>query len=362
MPRLNQIIIKGYKSIKSLDLELKQLNVLIGSNGAGKSNFISFFKFMKEILDKNLPVYTAEQGGANKLLHFGKKTTEEIIIGLNFKPNRYVAVLKPNVEDLFIFVEEEGHFYKTNGGIFETELDSVGKKNSALPASKESSVGGYVVEYIYDWKVYHFHDTSSSAQIKNTANINDYSELAVHGGNIAPFLYAIKKNNEKSYNKIIKTIQRVAPFFQNFILEPEINNKETIKLKWKHKGSDEYFDANDFSDGTLRFVCLTTLLLQPNLPTMIILDEPELGLHPYALNILASMFRVVSNSTQIICSTQSVTFADNFDIEDIVVVDRVNNCSEFKRLKEDDYKSWLDDYSLGEIWQKNIIGGVPNYD
>ncbi|MEN8221408.1 MAG: AAA family ATPase [Pseudomonadota bacterium] len=309
--RLNKIEISGYKSIKSLDLKLESLNVLIGSNGVGKSNFISFFKFMKKILDKDLPIYTAEQGGANKLLHFGKKTTSEIEFSLLFYPNAYEAVLIPDVNDRLIFKDEK---------------------------------------------------TSSTARVKQTCNIHDSDTLASDGANLAAFLRFIREDNERSYNEIIRTISRVAPFFQDFILEPEINNKDTIKLKWKHKGTDEYFNANDLSDGTLRFICLTTLLLQPRLPTIILLDEPELGLHPAALNILASMFRKVSMKTQIICLTQSVTLADNFDIEDIIVVDRKSNRSEFKRLNEEEYKDWLEEYSLGEIWQKNIIGGVPTYD
>jgi predicted ATPase len=161
------------------------------------------------------------------------------------------------------------------------------------------------------------------------------------------------------YKKIVKTIQRVAPFFHDFILEPDIANSDMIKLRWKHKGSDLYFDANDLSDGTIRFICLTTLLLQPNIPTMILVDEPELGLHPFALEILASMFRIASKKTQIIASTQSVTFADYFDVEDILVVDTKENSTVISRLDASKLKEWLKEYSIGELWQKNLLGGNP---
>lgn len=359
--RLNQIKISGYKSIKSLDLELKSLNVLIGSNGVGKSNFISFFKFMKKILDKDLPIYTAEQGGASKLLHFGKKTTSEVEFSLLFSPNAYKAVLISDSNDRLIFKDEKIYY---NGGTKIYSLNNAGGDNSKLPNRPPSipSIEGHIVSYIQDWKVYHFHDTSSTARVKQTCNIHDNSTLASDGANLAAFLRSIREYNERSYNEIIRTVRRVAPFFQDFILEPETNNKNTIKLQWKHKGTDEYFNGNDLSDGTLRFICLTTLFLQPHLPTIILLDEPELGLHPFALNILAGMFRKVSMKTQIICSTQSVTLADNFDVEDIIVVDRKNNQSEFTRLDKEKYKDWLDEYSLGEIWQKSIIGGIPTYD
>jgi predicted ATPase len=221
---------------------------------------------------------------------------------------------------------------------------------------------GHIVGYISDWKVYHFHDTSKSSPMKQPCRVDDYYSLATDGHNIAAYLYYIKQHHEMVYKKIVKTIQRVAPFFHDFILEPDIANSDMIKLRWKHKGSDLYFDANDLSDGTIRFICLTTLLLQPNLPTMILVDEPELGLHPFALEILASMFRIASKKTQIIASTQSVTFADYFDVEDILVVDTKENATVFKRLDSEEFKEWTDEYTVGDMWQKNLIGGVPNYD
>jgi len=349
--RLNSLQINGYKSIKSLDLELKPLNIIIGANGVGKSNFIGFFKFMKKIVDKDLQFYVAEQGGANKILHFGKKSTDKISFSLYFPPHGYNSILASTVNDNLIFEEEtlfiDDDFHQLpSKALFESELP------------KE----GTLIRYLQDWKVYHFHDTSKTAKVKQTSNINDCEVLASDGANLSAFLFCIKEYNPKSYKQIVKTIQRVAPFFHDFILTPERYNNDTIKLKWKHKGTDEYFDANDLSDGTLRFILLTTLLLQPNLPTIILLDEPELGLHPFALKLLASMFRKVSRKTQIIASTQSVTLADEFDIEDLIVVDRVNNHSEFKRLNATDYEQWLEEYSLGDIWQKNLIGGVPSYD
>lgn len=355
--RLNKLKINGYKSIKSLDLELKSLNILIGSNGVGKSNFISFFKFMKKILDKDLQLYTAQQGGANKMLHFGSKQTSELSFNLEFNPNGYAAALVIGNQDNFIFKTEETsivtskkNYLPNNAGGLESKLE------------ENNYVNKYVIQYIKDWRLYHFHDTSSTAKVKQTCNLSDCTILSPDGANISAFLRYIREYDEKSYNQMVQTIQRVAPFFQDFILEPERNNPDTIKLKWKHKGTDEYFDANDLSDGTLRFICLTTLLLQPCLPTIILLDEPELGLHPFALKILAGMFKKISKKTQIIASTQSVTLADNFDIEDIIVVNRKDNHSELTRLDKEKYEDWLEEYSLGEIWQKNLIGGVPTYD
>lgn len=365
--KIDKLKINGYKSIKSTEVEFSSINILIGANGVGKSNFIGFFNFVRKIVEKELELYVAQSGGANKILHFGKKVTQELNFSLLFKPNGYQATLLPDDKDGLIFKSEMGYFFADMidyfGGTKKYPVQSKGSKESGLPKrANTSSPLGHIVKYIKDWKVYHFHDTSKASPMKQPCNINDYYSLAIDGGNLPAFLYFIKNHDESSYNKIIKTIQRVAPFFHDFILEPDVANNEVIRLRWKHKGSDLYFDANDFSDGTIRFICLTTLLLQPNLPTMILLDEPELGLHPYALQILASLFRVASNKTQIIASTQSSTFADFFDIENIIIADTQENSTIFKKLNIDEYKNWTDEYSIGEMWQKNLIGGVPNYD
>lgn len=365
--RLQKIHLEGYKSIQNLDLELNSLNILIGANGVGKSNFISFFKFMKKILDKDLQFYVSQQGGANRILHFGSKITQQLKFGLYFPPNAYSCTLVPDISDSLIFQEEISYFKASDigyyGGAKQQVLAQSGDKESKLPGKGSSlTISGHIVKYLQDWKVYHFHDTSDTAKVKQACNIDDSSVLFADASNISAFLREIREYHNNDYQKIVKTIQRVAPFFHDFILEPEKNNPKIIKLKWKHKGTDEYFDVNDLSDGTLRFICLTTLLLQPILPTIILLDEPELGLHPFALRLLAGMFKKVSQKTQIIASTQSVTLADNFDIENIIVADRKDNTTVFKRLDAEQLKEWLEEFGIGDIWQKNLIGGVPTYD
>jgi len=365
--KLDQLKINGYKSIKSLEIEFSSINILIGANGVGKSNFIGFFNFVRKILEKELELYVAQCGGANKILHFGTKTTNILNFSMLFTPNGYQATLLPTANDGLIFKSETGYFFGDKigyfGGTKKHPLNSQGSKESKLPSQPHSKDPlGHIVRYLQDWKVYHFHDTSKASPMKQPCNINDYYSLAVDGGNLPAFLYYIKKNHEYEYRKIVKTIQRVAPFFHDFILESDVANCDMIRLRWKHKGSDLYFDANDLSDGTIRFICLATLLLQPKLPTMILLDEPELGLHPFALQILASLFRVASNNTQIIASTQSATFADFFDINDIIIADTKDNATTFTRLNSEEYKDWFEEYSVGEMWQKNLIGGVPSYD
>jgi len=116
-----------------------------------------------------------------------------------------------------------------------------------------------------------------------------------------------------------------------------------------HKLSDQYFDVSSLSDGTLRFICLATLLLQPTQkrPSPIILDEPELGLHPYAIAMWASMVKAAATETQIIISTQSPLLLDHFEPEDILVTELEDGATTLTRLQSSELEAWLEDYSLG---------------
>ncbi len=195
--------------------------------------------------------------------------------------------------------------------------------------------------------------------MKQVCAINDNQVLHPNGSNLAAFLFFLKEAHPKNYEDIRTAVQQVAPFFDDFVLRRNPLNKTTIQLEWREKGSDVPFLAHHLSDGSLRFMLLSTLLLQPNLPETIIIDEPELGLHPFAINFLASLIKSVSKEKQIICSTQSVTLVNQFDPEDLIIVDRKDGQTVFNRLESDQVEKWLADYSLGDLWEKNWIGGRP---
>ncbi|MBV8045506.1 MAG: AAA family ATPase, partial [Paludibacterium sp.] len=290
--RLQHLKLKGFRSIRALDLSLAPLNILIGPNGAGKSNFIGFFRFMNSLQAKELQLYVRTQlNGADRTLYFGRKTTTKLEIDLHFPPNSYQATLVPTTDDSLVFAMETAVFHgkeiNYSGGTQQHPLAGAGALESGLPRPGSLSPAHHVSRYINDWKVYHFHDTSDTAKVKMAYSIHENARLMPHGENLAAYLYGIR--DTEAYTRIVHTIKRVAPFFHDFVFQPEAN--DLIRLRWKHKGSDDYFDATMLSDGTLRFICLTTLLLQPTLPTMILLDEPELGLHPFAMQLLAAMMR-----------------------------------------------------------------------
>ena len=365
MPQLDRIKIKGFKSIKDSDVKLSSLNILIGPNGAGKSNFISFFKMLNEIVNARFQNYVTKYGGSNALLYFGQKHTDSIDAYLEFGKNAYEFVLEPTINNQMFFAKEYISYHNQSDPKPWEDYHGTGhKETSLIRASKNEqgqdySIANKVLDSLKSWRVYHFHDTSESSKIKGNCDINDNWILRPDASNLAAFLYLLKLNHFEYYSNILKTVQLIAPFIEDFILEPAKLNSDIIRLEWKHKESDDYFDISQLSDGTIRTICIATLLLQPDLPSCILIDEPELGLHPYAINIIGSLFKSVSMKTQIIASTQSLLLVDQLEPEDLIVVDYKNDQSVLKRPTSEELQDWLEVYSLGELWEKNVLGGRP---
>jgi predicted ATPase len=197
--------------------------------------------------------------------------------------------------------------------------------------------------------------------MRTTVEVDNNRFLDPHGANLPAFLYYLREKQEASYDLIVRTVQRVAPFLDDFRLDPLRLKPDDIKLEWRHKNSDQYFDASSLSDGTLRFIALAKLFLQPEeyRPSVIIVDEPELGLHPYAIEMLAALVRQASVATQVILATQSSLLLDHFAPEDVLVADRVDGGTQLRRLESPQLAKWLRDYSLGQLWEKNELGGQP---
>lgn len=361
---LRHLKLEGFKSINQLDLKMNPINILIGANGAGKSNLISLFTFLRYLSEGKLQTYMEKQGFANKFFHFGAKTTKRIVIDIEVGENSYhVEFIHGEANDALVF---ENEFCTYSGSSKTWAIKGKLGESGLLPGSEARSdyVRQYTREYLQKCRVYHFHDTSPSAGFKQGQKLSSSAYLHSDASNLAPFLLFLKGKNPESYNEIVSAIKTVAPFFHDFFLEPRgEKGDESLLLRWIHKDHDSPFSANQLSDGTARFICLATLLLQPNWsrPSTIILDEPELGLHPAALNVLAEIVKSVSRKSQVICSTQSVTFANQFDADDFIVVDQQKGSSLFKRLDAGNLILWLEEYGIGDIWTKNIIGGRPEW-
>ena len=349
---LSRVIIDGYKSIQHTDVELRPINILIGSNGVGKTNFISFFKLINIIYEQHLHNYTM-QNSAERLFHYGLKQTSELKGYLAFGDNAYEVRLQARDNGSLFIAEERSYYQSSSFNV--SNIDESQIKNSSTYRDR------WLRDYLQSYKIFHFHDTSKGAPLRSSANINDNRYLKTDGSNLPAFLFMLQEKYPKTLRRIELTIRSVMPYFGNFSLAPSLLDESQINLQWSDiENNEKYFDANDLSDGSIRFIALATLLLQPILPKVIIIDEPELGLHPTAIVKLAGMIKsVASRGCQIIVSTQSVNLINNFDAEDIITVDRKDKQSTFNRLNSETLQSWLADYSLGELWTKSVINGQP---
>lgn len=362
---LEGLTIRGFKSIEELEgMRLDNLEVLIGANGAGKSNFVEFFGFMRAVAEESLQAYLNAQGGGDGFLYLGPKVTPRIEVRLLFGDLVYELDLAPTAKGGLQVALEQLHDRASD----RTERIGRGSLESGLKRAREKAAddkapAALIHDALSGWMVYHFHDTSALAPMRREQSARDRDRLRDDASNIAAFLLHLKQKYPEYYALIRDSVRLIAPFFDDFLLRPEERGfEEKIRLEWTQKGSDFPFQPVHLSDGTFRFICLATALQQPQLPRTIVIDEPELGLHPFALGIVADLIKTASERTQVIISTQSPTLLDYFDPRDVVVVNRRDGRSTFDKLDEQALKSWLDEYTVGELWQKNVVEGGPAHE
>jgi predicted ATPase len=375
MARLLSVRIAGWKSIRDMEpkLELGSVNVFIGANGSGKTNFVSFFKMMSELAGRRFQDYIARSGGVGSVLHHGLKVTRDIEAQLEFElenlPYRYNINFTYALPDLLIFRGENlgpiglgstdhSQTMFAMGFHVETSLTRLNESGQFAPIDR--TIKG-TIQLLSEFRVFRFYDTSETAQIRQPGYIEANQYLYSDGGNLAAMLYLYQQTKPLIYRRIVATVRHIMPEFDDFVLEPQRLNPKNILLNWRQKGSEYAFGPHQLSDGTLRAIAMMTLFLQPvdDLPAVIVVDEPELGLHPHAIEIIAGLIRAASLKSQVILTTQSTTFLDQFEPEEIIVVDDEKGHSVFRRLDVDQLKDWLEDYSVSQLWQKNVLGGGP---
>jgi len=370
MSKLTKLTLRGYKSIKDATIEFGAMNVLIGANGAGKSNLISFFRMISEMMAGRFQVYVGVNGRGHAFVHHGTGTLygfdSSLMVESEDWATKYFAKWANTSGDTLLFDYEavsyqnkdapnERSEYPLPSGRFESGL--------ALPfLDPILKTIDPLIGFLNKLGVYHFHDTTVTSRMKQIGYVASHTPLLHDGGNIAAFLYNLSFADLPSYRRIVSTVQLIAPFFRDFYLEPQMPSCSEVTLNWRHIDSDQVFGPHQLSDGTLRAICLIALLLQPveKLPSLIVVDEPELGLHPYALNVIAALFQKAASHTQVLISTQSSAFLDQFQPEDVIVVNRTRDGTTFTRPDTQKLEAWLEEYSLGEVWDKNIIAGGPH--
>lgn len=365
--KLQEVTIRGYKSISfnyPVTLELGNVNILLGANGAGKSNIISFFRMLSYMMSRSFEMYVEMAGTANSLLYFGAKMTPAMSAQLKFADENSVdtyqfTLSKASPDRLIITEENISWLRKGEDKPFQLVLRPNFKESSLV--DNANKVAKAVYKMLSFCKVYQFHDSSENGPLRQPCTVETSNYLQSHGNNLPSFLLFLKNYYEESYKKIVDYVRDVIPQFQDFYLEPVGNN---ISLRWKDNSATDYvFNSYQLSDGSIRFIALATLLLQPaeTMPSVIIIDEPELGLHPYAISQLSEMIKEASIHSQVIIASQSKDLVDYFDIDNVSVVemDEEKKSTTITKLNEQDYKLWLENYSISELWDKNVIGGRP---
>ncbi|SNT50823.1 Predicted ATPase [Streptosporangium subroseum] len=364
MPRkIQNLRVKGYTSIQDAEVRLGDITLLVGANGAGKSNFIAALELLGRIADEELGLEVGLRGGAQAVLQAGAKGGSSITLEIEaFNDelmNSYEAVLVPAANDTLIFEHERITFKGPGHDEPWTRALGSGHRESLLSSAPKDSkkISAHVIDILQGCRVFHFQDTSRNAPVKQLGYAAGQDALRPDAGNLAAFLLHLREDYPGNYNQIRTTVQGMAPFFRDFVLAEDSQGR--IQLRWSQQGVDAIFPAEAFSDGTLRYICLTTLLLQPHPPALLALDEPELGLHPFAIVQLAEMLRSAAVNSQIVVATQSVTLLNQFALDDLVIVERDHGGTVLHRPEPERLQAWLEEYSLGELWEKNVLGGRP---
>jgi len=368
MSSLERIKIKGFKSIRELDLQLGQINVLIGANGAGKSNVVSFFEMLDYMVHQSLQFYVNRSGGANSLLHYGAKRTPQLEATLRFRTHAgcgdYYVRLVAGAPDTVFCAEERISYPEEDSSESRHIVLGPPRKETYLNevADQGDDVAAAIRDFLTRCKAFHFHETSGYSFMRGHSAIRQNRPLEGDGRNLAAFLYALRHWKVDYYRRIVDTIRGAFPQFGGFDFEADRRDTEHAMLNWREARHPEYlFGPHQLPDGLLRFIALVALLLQPeeDLPEIIIIDEPELGLHPYALNVFCSLIRKACVRSQVILATQSAGLVDRFQPQEMIVVERKDSASVFKRLEPQELAEWLGEYTISELWEKNVLGGRP---
>ena len=367
---LEAIRIKGFRSLADIEIHnLPAATVLIGANGSGKSNLIRFFEMLSWMLRSHqLEEFVTYQGGADDQLFRGSSVTPRmeatLTMGTSAGRNEYRFALAHAQPDRLMFVDEAFRFtsasidtdrdwFLLGSGHTEAKLLLTGQ--SGGPGSPTARV---ITALLRSCAVYQFHDTSAKSNIKKRWDSQDNAQLRSHGGNLAAVLLRLEREDIRRFEMICYHIGRVLPDFDRFEC---FESKGKVLLRWKAKSTEKTIGAHLTSDGSLRLFALVTLLSLPAhmLPDVVLLDEPELGLHPAAVGLIAGMVKQRSADRQIIAATQSPRFVDSFDLDDVVVLEICDGRTECRRLDAHEYQRWIEEFSPGQLWEKNLLGGRP---
>jgi predicted ATPase len=376
MHRLQRVVIRGFRSLREVDIQLGPLTLLVGANGVGKSNVASFFNLLSSLLSGELQLYVGRKGGATSILHYGPKSTSALSAGFHFESGEsYEFELSFAQPDRLIFSKEQCSARRSGADVGVRVLHplSGSRAESGLislepgtSAEQPKNAALEILSHLKGVQAYHFHDTSPTSPIRTGQDLQRSRYLLANGGNLAAFLHMLRTRYPQHYARILSTVQLAVPYLADLVLEPDALNARTIYLRWRDRSGEYEYGPHQWSDGSLRMLALVTALLQPEelLPRVLVIDEPELGLHPRGISVLAELLRYASTKTQVLVSTQSPRLVAAFEPGEVLVAERREDAAGrgetlLRRLDADALASWLEEYDLGQLFEMNVTGGGP---
>ena len=373
-PHIEHLRVRGFRSLADVELSpVAGANVLIGANGSGKSNIVHFFTMLSWMLkSRRLAEFVSREGGADDQLHGGNDTTPRLEAEIRIRTvtgrNDYLFSLMYAHPDQLLFSDEafrysrddfgtEAPWIHLGAGHREAQIVRAGQGNFERLAANQQTAR-MVTHLLRNCAAYQFHNTGPTSAFKKTWDAGDNAYMRTDGGNLAAILYRLEHKDLDRYEIICRHIRRVLPGFDCFQIEEQYGK---VALRWRSPLLNKTYGAHLTSDGSLRFFALVTLLNLPRemLPGVLVLDEPELGLHPKAIALVGDMIRAMAESRQIILATQSPLLVDVFNLDQVVVLELRDGRTEVNRLPPQEFRAWIGKFSVGEMWQKNLLGGRP---
>ena len=368
-PMIESLRVRGFRSLADIELSgLPPAAVLIGPNGSGKSNVLRFLNMMRP---RWLGRFVEREGGAGDQLFGSAETTDRITAEITLKIGGerydYRFVLEYAHPDRFFF-GEEAFRRRSNGHPAANAWQDLGsghrEANLVLAAQSrefpnlDRAAAAEIVRVLRTIVIFQFHNTGSLSGFRRNCDVWDCNVLRTNGGNLAAVLYRMEREDFRRYDRICRYIGRILPGFAGFYIE---ENQGKVALRWHADWSDYSFGAHLTSDGSLRLFALVTLLNTPPemLPDVVLLDEPELGLHPAGISLIGGMIRSLATQRQVIVATQSPRLVDAFELNQTFVLELRKGRTEVHQYAPDEYRHWLDEYATGELWEKNLLGGRP---
>lgn len=368
IPRLRRMRVAGFRSLRDVTVDLTPVTVLIGPNGAGKSNVLWALEMVRTFAYGGFQRFVSERGGATFLMHYGPRTTPIVELTLELEDDGreylYDARLAYGADESLIFDDETVGVRETPKEPWRRTMLGAGHRESALSSAPPSVTTAKSVHWLLrKINFYHFHDTSRHSLLRTRSFSGVVGGWPLHsdGANLPAFLEFLKSSSDPgkmaAWKRITGLLRRVTPFITEVV--PTVTEHGVI-LQWRDDRG-ELFGPAHLSDGTLRIMALFAALAQPEatMPMVSCIDEPELGLHPAAIEALCGLVSSVAARRQVIVSTQSPAVLDHFTPEDVIVAERHDGATGLRRLDAGALAGWLEDYTLADLYDKNVLGGRP---